>query len=48
MFSGEECCFYANHSRIVRENACQLLERVKARERSKEIFWNTGWRSWAP
>jgi hypothetical protein len=32
----------------MRENALQLLERIKARERNKETFWNTGWRSWAP
>jgi hypothetical protein len=48
MFLGEECCFYANQSGIVRENAHQLLERIKARERNKETFWNTGWKSWAP
>jgi hypothetical protein len=36
MFLGEECCFYANHSGIVRENAYQLLERIKARERNKD------------
>jgi hypothetical protein len=48
MFLGEECCFYANQSGIVRENACQLLERIKARERNKETFWNKGWKSWAP
>jgi hypothetical protein len=44
MFLGEECCFYANQSRTVRENARQLLERIKARE----AFWNRGWKSWAP
>jgi hypothetical protein len=43
----EECCFYTNKSGIVRENASQLLERIKARERNKETFWNTGWKSWA-
>jgi hypothetical protein len=48
MFLGEECCFYANQSGIVRENACQLLERIKAREKNKETFWNTGWKRWAP
>jgi hypothetical protein len=48
VFLGEECCFYANQSGIVRENACQLLERIKARERNKETFCNTGWKSWAP
>jgi hypothetical protein len=48
MFLGKECCFYTNQSGIVRENACQLLERIKARERNKETFWNTGWKSWAP
>jgi hypothetical protein len=46
-FLGEECCFYANQSGIVRENAHQLLERIKARERNKETFRNTGWKSWA-
>jgi hypothetical protein len=35
VFLGEECCFYANQSGIVRENACQLLERIKARERNR-------------
>jgi hypothetical protein len=44
MFLGEECCFYANQSGIVRENARQLLERIK----SNETFWNTEWKSWAP
>jgi glycerol uptake facilitator-like aquaporin len=48
VFLGEECCFYANQSGIVRENARQLLERIKAKERNKEMFWNTGWKSWAP
>jgi hypothetical protein len=48
VFLGEECCFYANQSGIVRENACQLIERIKARERNKETFWNTGWKIWAP
>jgi hypothetical protein len=38
MFLGEECFFYANQSGIVRENAGQLLERIKARERNKETF----------
>jgi hypothetical protein len=32
----------------VRENADQLLERIKARERNKETFWNTGWKSCTP
>jgi hypothetical protein len=45
MFLGEECCFYVNQSGIVRENAFQLLERIKVRERNKETFWNTGWKS---
>jgi hypothetical protein len=45
MFLGEECCFYSG---IVRENARQLLERIKARERNKETFWNTRWKSCAP
>jgi hypothetical protein len=35
MFLGEEYCFYANQSDIVRENAHQLLERIKASERNK-------------
>jgi hypothetical protein len=48
VFLGEECCFYTNQSGIVRENARQLLERIKARERNKETFWNIGWKSWAP
>jgi hypothetical protein len=48
VFLGEECCFYTNQSGIVRENARQLLERSKARERNKETFWNIGWKSWAP
>jgi hypothetical protein len=48
VFLGKECCFYANQSGIVRENACQLLERIKARESKKETFWNTGWKSWVP
>jgi hypothetical protein len=48
MVLDEECCFYANQSGIMRENACQLLESVKARERNKETFWNIGWKSWAP
>jgi hypothetical protein len=43
VFLGEECCFYANQSGTVRENACQLLERIKARKRNKEIFWNIRW-----
>jgi hypothetical protein len=30
-FLGEECCFYANQSGIMRENAHQLLERIKTR-----------------
>jgi hypothetical protein len=47
VFLGEECCFYANQSGIVRQNACQLRERIKAREGNKETFWNTGWKSWA-
>jgi hypothetical protein len=38
MFLGEECCFYANQSGIVRENTRQLLERIKARERNQETF----------
>jgi hypothetical protein len=38
MFLGEECCFYANQSKIVRENACQLLERIKAREKIRKHF----------
>jgi hypothetical protein len=46
VFLGEKCCLYANQSGIVRENAHQLLERIKARERNKETFWNTGWKSW--
>jgi hypothetical protein len=29
----------------MRENSCQLLERIKARD--QETFWNVGW-SWAP
>jgi hypothetical protein len=45
-FLGEECCFYANQSGIMRENARQLLERIKAR--NQETFWNMGWRKWAP
>jgi hypothetical protein len=48
MFLGKECCFYANQSGTVRENAFQLLESIKARGRNKETFWNTGWKSWAP
>jgi hypothetical protein len=48
MFLGEERSFYANQSGIVREHACQLLERIKAREKDKERFWNTGWKNWAP
>jgi hypothetical protein len=48
MFLGEECCFYAKQSGLVRENACQFLERIQAKERNKETFWNTGWKSWAP
>jgi hypothetical protein len=38
MFLGEERCFYANQSGIVRENACQLLERIKAREKTRKHF----------
>jgi hypothetical protein len=45
VFLGEECCFYANQSGIVRENVCELLERIKARERNEETFLNTGWKS---
>jgi hypothetical protein len=48
VFLGEEFCLYANQSGTVRENACQLLERIKARERNKETFWNARWKSWAP
>jgi hypothetical protein len=45
VFLGEECCFYAKQSGIVRENARQLLEIIKARERNRETFWNRGWKS---
>jgi hypothetical protein len=38
MMLREECCFYANQSGIVRENAFQLLERLKARERNRKHF----------
>jgi hypothetical protein len=48
MFLGEECCFYAKQSGLVRENACQFLERIQTRERNKETFWNIGQKSWAP
>jgi hypothetical protein len=30
-----------------KKNAHQLLERIKARERNKETFWNRGWKNWA-
>jgi hypothetical protein len=40
MFLGEECCFFANQPGIVREDARQLLERIKAKNR--ETFWSTG------
>jgi hypothetical protein len=30
------------------ERKRQLLQRIKARERNKETFWNTGWKTWAP
>jgi hypothetical protein len=45
-FLGKECCFYANHLGIIRENTRQLLKRIKTRNR--ETFWSTGWRNWAP
>lgn len=37
-FLGEECCFYANQSGLVRETAKQLLERIRNKTRSRQYF----------
>lgn len=37
---GEQCCFYANHSGIIRENIKILTKRLKDREQEEE---NSSW-----
>ncbi|XP_028379375.1 endogenous retrovirus group S71 member 1 Env polyprotein-like [Phyllostomus discolor] len=36
---GEECCFYANHSGVVRENIKELTKRLKDREKEENPGW---------
>ncbi|XP_066213943.1 endogenous retrovirus group S71 member 1 Env polyprotein-like [Saccopteryx leptura] len=37
---GEECCFYANHSGVIRENIRTLTKRLRDREKEED---NTSW-----
>lgn len=47
---GEACCFYANHSGVIRESIKTLQKRLKEREKEKESQegWFEGLFNWSP
>ncbi|XP_075418829.1 endogenous retrovirus group S71 member 1 Env polyprotein-like [Tenrec ecaudatus] len=50
MALGETCCFYANHSGIIKENLSQLRKRIKEREETRysQGNWYQNLFNWSP
>ena len=46
----EECCFYADHTKLVRDNMAKLRERLKQRQKlfESEQSWFKGWFNKSP
>ena len=47
---GEECCFYVNHSGVVRESLAKIRERLSQRKRERKISqtWFESWFNSSP
>lgn len=50
MALGETCCFWTNHSGVIRENTSQLRKRLKDREEARRdgTNWYEGLFNWSP
>jgi hypothetical protein len=44
---GEECCFYVNHSGVIRDSMALLRKRIKDREH-KDLGWYEQLFNWSP